>query len=75
MMSAFSVASDGWGPVKEGPSKGSRPLIRANKTTPRDHTSRGGPRQEKSKISDSSMSCYREVVQRSSPERYCFDRM
>lgn len=30
-------------PLRSGPSKGSRPLRIANKITPRDHTSSGGP--------------------------------
>ena len=43
IMSDLIVCSDSWGPKKVGPSNGSLPFNRANSTTPRDQTSRGGP--------------------------------
>ena len=43
IISAFITDSDGCSPLRLLPSKGSRPFSRANSTTPKDHTSKGGP--------------------------------
>ena len=43
MISAFITDSDGCSPLRLLPSKGSRPFNSANSTTPKDHTSNGGP--------------------------------